>query len=244
MLFWGFLFKQSWKLELGTKYLLSMIRVIALLPLLTFRMMQQLLQDWTVTIKRGLRKYSCAENRSCQHINSFLSHVVLHGFFLRKFQNLFYNICVRVKVMFLGSCHKSKMQKRFTKNNALGFFPPKRKLFLILARSPNLIDLCHCSNPYILFSDYFFRRILDIFLTLRPVLYMDAMVTVETLMINKYKAWNHNNIYCINTSQIDMQNSGSFNLQNVQQLHLTLWYIFSLNSYIYYYSKLWCETVI
>lgn len=76
------------------------------------------------------------------------------------------------------------MQKRCAKKNVWGFFP-LRGNFLILASSPNLIDFWHCANPYNFFSDEFFRKILDIFLTLRPV---DAMVTVETLMINKYKA--------------------------------------------------------
>lgn len=148
---------------------------------------------------------------------------------------MFYNICVRVKVMFLGSRQKSKMQKRFTKKLWFGVFSPKKKLFLILASSPNLIDFCHCANPYIFFSDEFFWKILSIFLTLRPVLYTDAMVTVETLMINKYKAWNHDYVYCINTSQIDMQNPGSFYLQSVQQLHLTLWYAYSLNIYNFFF---------
>jgi len=39
-----------------------------------------------------------------------------------------------------------------------------------------------------LLRDEIFRQILGIFLTVKPVLYTDAMVTVETLMINKYKA--------------------------------------------------------
>lgn len=64
-------FKQSWKFELGTTYFFSAFGVIEMLPLFTFRMMQQILQDWTVTIWIGLRKRSCAENSSCQYINSF-----------------------------------------------------------------------------------------------------------------------------------------------------------------------------
>lgn len=69
MPFWGFPFKQSWKLELGTKYLLSGIGVIALLPLLNFRMMQQFLQDWTVSIKR--ENVHVLRDRSCEYISSF-----------------------------------------------------------------------------------------------------------------------------------------------------------------------------
>lgn len=80
------------------------------------------------------------------------------------------------------------MQKKVHKKIMFWGFSPKRKLFLILVTSPNLIYFCRCANPYFFFSDEFFRKILDIFLTLRPVLYTDAMVTVETLMINKYKA--------------------------------------------------------
>lgn len=37
-------------------------------------------------------------------------------------------------------------------------------------------------------EEFFLRKILGIFLTVKPVLYADAMVTVETLMINKHKA--------------------------------------------------------
>lgn len=80
------------------------------------------------------------------------------------------------------------MKKRFTKNNVLGFLSSKRKLFLILTSSSNLNWLLPLGKYLCFFSDEFFRKILDIFLSLRPVLYTDAMVTVETLMINKYKA--------------------------------------------------------
>lgn len=72
--------------------------------------------------------------------------------------------------------------------------------------------------PVFFLRDEFFRKILGIFLTVKPVLYTDAMVTVETLMINKYKAQNHDSVYCIRTSQINTQNPDSFYLQSIQQL--------------------------
>lgn len=97
------------------------------------------------------------------------------------------------------------------------------------------------SNRWFLnfFIFYFiFRKIQCIFLTVKPVLYTDAMVTVETLMINKYKAWNHDSVYCIRTNQINTQNPGSFYLQSIQQLlkwFLTLWYVYFLNICVFIY---------
>lgn len=92
------------------------------------------------------------------------------------------------------------------------------RLFLSLASLPTLIIFAIVHIPVCFLRDEFFRKILGIFLTVKPVLYTDAMVTVETLMINKYKASNHDSVYCVRTSKINVQNSGFFCLQSIQQL--------------------------